>query len=436
MYFSIANVKIHCNLAFAQGEASKYICYGINSKLCVILWNVLPNFVRTMTHYTRKLNIQLPIGQSCFLWGPRKTGKTHYLVEHYPDSFSINLLKSETFFRYLKQPELLRHDIAGLDPQQLVHPIIIDEVQKIPILLDEIHNLIESTDAYFILCGSSARKLKITGANLLGGRAWRYQFFPLIYQEIPDFDLLTALNHGMVPSHYLATYWRKTIKAYIYDYLKEEIQMEGLTRNLKAFAEFLDLAAFNNAQLINYSNNARDCGIDVKTIKEYYQILVDTLLGYFVKPYAAKTKRDDLVAMPKFYFFDVGVVNGLTKRSINILKGAEAGDAFEHFILMELMAYRGLNDLDFDISFWRTNRGLEVDFILGQAKIALEIKISDTVKLSELKGLAAFCQEYKKARSIVVCQTPVKQKYALDGSVLEVWPWQEFLDELWAGEFI
>ena len=392
---------------------------------------------KLVKEFSRVLKMNLPVGQSTFLWGARKTGKSHYLRKHYPNSVIYNLLETDEYFRLLKDPALLRHRVIALDEETLRHPIIIDEVQKVPALLDEVHLLIEETPAYFILCGSSARKLKREGVNLLGGRAWRYEFYPLVYPEIPDFDLLHALNHGLIPSHYLAINWKKSIKAYINDYLKEEIKAEGLTRNLRAFAQFLDVFSFSNGELINYANIARDCGIDAKTIKEYYQILVDTLLGYYVYPYKNKVKREDLVATPKFYFFDVGIVNGLSKRSIEALKGATAGQAFEHFILMELIAYRGINDLDFEISFWRTSAGLEVDFILGDAEVAIEIKISSNLRESDTRGLTAFAKQHKAKRLILINLSDKKmQKKIDDHNTLEILPWRLFLESLWAGKII
>lgn len=324
-----------------------------------------------------------------------------------------------------------------MDEGSLSHPIIIDEIQKIPALLDEVHWLIENSSAYFILCGSSARKLKREGVNLLGGRAWRYEFFPLVYPEVPDFDLLHALNCGLIPSHYHSTNWKKSITAYVNDYLKEEIRAESLVRNLAAFARFLDIAAFSNTETLNYANIARDCGVDAKTIKEYYRILVDTMLGYFIYPYKNKVKRENLVATPKFYFFDIGVVNRLMKRTISQLKGKEAGHAFEQYLFMELRAYKGLNDLDFDIHFWRTSSGLEVDFILGDAQVAVEVKNSDQIQSSDIHGLIAFQKDYQPQAAIVVNTASSPRKMTLpNGQVIDIMPWKIFLEKLWAGNII
>ena len=383
--------------------------------------------------YPRYLKMKLPPQQSAFLWGARKTGKSTYLKATFPHAVYYDLLKTDLYTRYLKQPHLLREEILALPKNAL---IIIDEVQKIPALLDEVHYLIENTDAQFILCGSSARKLKRGAANLLGGRAWRYAFYPLSFHEIPEFNLLRALNNGLIPSHYLSGQYRRSLKAYLQDYLLEEIQAESLVRNLPAFARFLEAQAFSHGQLVNFSNIARDCAIDSKTVKEYYQILVDTLLGYFIYPYQHKISRDIIIATPKFYLFDVGVANYLTKQVIANLQGMEAGQALEHFILMELMSYRGLNDLDFAITFWRTKAGLEVDFILGKAEVAIEIKISKTVHLTDLKGLVAFSEDYRPRLSIAVSQDPQPRQVVSDGHTLLILPWQVFLTRLWAKEII
>lgn len=387
--------------------------------------------------FNRLLQLDLPKGQSAFLWGARKTGKSSYLKKRFPNSRVYDLLNTEVYWRFLEEPFQLRQDILAMSEDELANPIVIDEVQMVPQLLNEVHWLIENSEAYFILCGSSARKLKKEGANMLGGRAWRYQFYPLVFLEIPDFDLLRALSNGLVPSHYQAINWKKTMLAYVQDYLTEEIKAEGLVRNLVAFSKFLKVAAHSNTELLNFVNVAQDCHVDSKTVKEYYQILVDTLLGYFIQPYFSKLKRKDIVASPKFYFFDVGVVNGLTGQNIEELTGSIAGHAFEHYILMELIAYKGLNDLDFDITFWRTHTGLEVDFILGDGEIAIEIKLGGSVRLSQLKGLVTFTEEAKPRRSIVVCQVPQKQKLEdSKGGIIELMPWNLFLKELWESKII
>lgn len=385
--------------------------------------------------YRRQLKLDVPRGQSVFLLGARKTGKSTFLKGQYPDAVYYDLLKSEEYLRLLKAPQELRQEVQALPKAKLKHPIIIDEVQRIPMLLNEVHWLIENTEAYFILCGSSARKLKAQGVNLLAGRAWNYYFYPLVYPEIPEFDLLRALNQGLIPSHYASKNWLKSIKAYVHNYLLEEVKSEGLVRNLPAFSRFFDVAAHSNGELINFSNIAQDCGVDSKTIKEYYQILVDTLVGYYVYPFKSKQKRNDLVATPKFYLFDSGVVSYLRGQHIHELTGYGAGMAFEQYVLMEIMAYRGIHDLDFDICFWRNREQQEVDFVLNKGKIAIEVKIKPSPRLSELKGLKAFLQYAQPQKAMVVCHAPRKRVLHTEQGDIEICPWQSFLKQLWSGKF-
>ena len=384
-----------------------------------------------MQNYSRLLKIKLPAQQSAFLWGARKTGKSTFLKNHFPNSVYYDLLKSDLYLKFVKEPHLFREELLALTKDEQKNPVIVDEIQKIPILLDEVHWLIENAKLRFILCGSSARKLKREGVNLLGGRAWKYHFYPLVFPEIIDFDLLKVLNRGTVPSHYNSQDIKKSLRAYIEDYLTQEIQTEGLVRNLPAFARFLDSIAFTNGGMVNYANVARDCGVDAKTVKEYYQILVDTLLGYNVFPFKKKSGRRTITSIPKFYLFDVGVAGGLSKRELSLLKGTEAGAAFENYILQELVAFRGLNDLDFDISYWRTRTGLEVDFILGN-KVAIEVKINENIRSSDLTGLKAFLEEHTFKKAIVVCLTPRPRKIMLpNNNSIDILPVDKFLQQLW-----
>jgi predicted AAA+ superfamily ATPase len=393
--------------------------------------------ISVKTIIQRLFNLELPQGQSAFLWGARKTGKSTYLKMHFPEAVCYDLLKSDLYLRLLKEPHQLREEVLAMNEDVLKHPIIVDEVQKVPELLNEIHWLIENTSAYFILCGSSARKLKRGAANLLGGRAWRFTFYPLVYPEIEDFDLLKALNNGLVPSHYLATHPERSLEAYILDYLKEEIFEEGLAQNLPAFARFFDAVGYSQGELTNFTNISRDCGVDAKTIKAYYEILVDTLIGYFIWPYTDSKTRDTIIATPKFYMFDVGVANHLAKRIITELKGAQAGAAFEHYILMELIAFKGLRERNFDIAFWRTKSGHEVDFILGNGEIAIEVKITDRIDRSDLKGLLAFSKTYKPKMAYLVCRIPRARKIIVeDGTDITAIPWHEFLKLLWDDKII
>ncbi len=383
--------------------------------------------------FRRTLSLQLPKGQSAFLWGPRKTGKTTYLKENFKNKTRYNLLETDTFLRFSKEPFRFREELLALEGKGTLRlPVILDEIQKVPTLLDEVHALIEDKGWSFILCGSSARKLKKTQANMLGGRAWRFELFPLTSEELGErFDLLTALNRGLIPSHYLSAHPAKALKAYVQDYLKEEIQQEGLVRNLPAFARFLDSVSFSNAELVNYSNIAAECAVDSKTVAGYYQILVDTLLGSFLEPFRKQKKRQIISSTPKFYLFDVGVAGFLSQRTLQTDRGSEFGKAFEHFIFMELQAYRSYREKETHFSFWRTKEGLEVDFVLNRGEIAIEVKGTSHLDPQDTKGLRAFMEEHQPKKLILVCQESRLRK--LPSGIL-VMPWKPFLASLWKGE--
>ena len=380
----------------------------------------------------RILKIDLPARQSAFLWGPRKTGKTTYLKGRFPKSLVYDFLDTRLFLEFSKRPFLLREQLLEKEKSRLEQPVILDEVQKVPQILDEVQWLIENTGIRFILCGSSARKLKRGRANLLGGRAWRCEMHPLVIPEVGDPRLLKILNGGMLPSHFLEEDPRKSLQSYVQDYLKEEVFEEGLTRNIPAFSRFFDAVGYSHGELINYSNIARDCGVDSKTVREYFQILCDTLLGYRVEPYKKKQSRQVIGKASKFYFFDVGVAGVITKRSLEEERGAEFGKAFEHFIFTEISAYRSYRALDFDLHFWRTKSGLEVDFVLGDAEIALEIKGSPLVDSRELKALKAFRDEFNVKQALLVCNE--RSPRLVDG--IRILPWRVFLEELWSGKII
>lgn len=380
----------------------------------------------------RILDIALPKRQSAFLWGARKTGKTTYLKMRFPDSLVYDFLKTDLFLEIAKNPSILREQLLAKPKKALKNPIILDEVQKVPQVLDEVHWLIENKGLRFILCGSSARKLKRSHTNLLGGRAWHYEMFPFTTAEVKKFNLMQVLNHGMIPEHYLQANYKMSQKAYVEDYLKEEILAEGLTRNIPAFSRFLEAFGYSHGELTNYSNIARDCGIDAKTVKEYYQILIDTLLAVRISPFRKKQSRQIITKASKYYLFDTGVAGFLRKRQLEEEKGIEFGKAFEHFILMEIYTYRSYSREDFDISFWRTKTGLEVDFILGKGEVSLEVKGSNRVDKNDLKGSMAFMEEYSPKRTIVVCNEKEKRIY----KNVEITPYRMFLKELWDGEVL
>ena len=385
-----------------------------------------------MDPLARCLELKLPKGQSAFLWGPRKTGKTTWLRQLFPDSLSYDLLQTDLALTLLKEPARLRQELLAAPAAVRNRPVILDEVQKVPAILDEVHWLIENAGFQFILCGSSARKLKAGQANLLGGRAWRAELFPLVSAEIPDLDLLRALNHGLIPSHYLQKNHERSLRAYVQDYLKEEVFAEGLTRNLPAFSRFFEAMGYSHGELTNYTNIARDCGVDAKTVKEYYQILVDTLIGNYVLPYSRRSNRQVITKAPKFYLFDTGVAGFLMRRTLKEERGESFGRAFEHFIYMELIAHRSYRELHYNLRFWRTRSGLEVDFILGEGEIAVEVKGASRVDQSELRGIRAFAEEYKPRRAIVVANEPRARQVG----DIQILPWRRFLADLWAGKII
>lgn len=384
----------------------------------------------------RQLKLDLPKGKSLFLWGARKTGKSTYLQEVFPDSFYIDLLDHSTFLRYSKSSSILEEEIAAFG--NISSPIIIDEIQKIPELLDQIHHLIEKDkNLSFILCGSSLRKLKITGSNLLGGRAWRQLFMPLCYPELTKFDLLKIFNNGLLPEHYLTkNEATRNLEGYIVDYIIPEVQLEGRIRNLGAFSRFLEAIAFSNGEIINYSNIARECHVNSKTVQGYTELMCDMLLGYIVRPYTPKTSRQLITAASKFYFFDPSIPTYLLQKEIKILKGSDAGHAFENYIFLELQAYKELNKKRYEISYWRTKSGLEVDFILGRGDVAIEVKISSLVQKQDLRGLIEFTKEHNPQLSIVVSLEPNKRILTIGDKKIIIYPVEEFLSELWEGLII
>lgn len=383
-----------------------------------------------METYNRILNIQLPPNQSAFLWGPRKVGKSHWIKHHFPDAIVIDFLKTDVFADYISRPSLLRERYADTDSM-----VIIDEVQMVPDILNEVHWLIENKNISFLLTGSSPRKLRRSHANLLGGRAWRYTMAPLCYPELIqskfDFDIEKAIISGFLPSHYLSTDPLQDCRAYIADYLKHEIAAEAVVQNIPAFSEFLRVAALSAGELMNYTNIARETGVSAKIVRSYFQILEDTLLGHRLQPWK-KTPDRRLIETEKFYLFDVGISNYLARRKPQF-STPEFGSSFEHYILMELMAYQAYKDPELPLHFWRTSTGLEVDFILGDMEIAIEVKSSKRINTTHAKGLRALRESHSLKRAILISFEDEMKKIAND---IECLPWKVFLEQLWAGEII
>jgi predicted AAA+ superfamily ATPase len=381
--------------------------------------------------FQRALRLPPRPRETFFLWGPRQTGKSSLLRSTYPDATWIDLLKTDEYIRYLRRPALLREELLATAPRG---PVVIDEIQKVPALLDEIHWLIENRRFVFALCGSSARKVRRGHANLLGGRAVRHQLFGLVSQEIgPAFDLVRAVNVGALPRHYLDDAPERLLRAYVDDYLKEEIAAEGLVRNLPAFADFLSAAALSDGDLVNYANIARDCGVSAPAVREYFQILVDTLLGRFLPAYVKRPKRR-VILTRKFYFADVGVVNALARRG-RIEPGSELfGKALESWIFHELSAYVSYRAPARALAYWRLPSGIEVDFVSDDLSIAIEVKATSRASSDHLKGLRALKEDQPRVgRRMLACLEP-RPRRTEDG--IEIRPVSDILAELWSGDLL
>lgn len=371
----------------------------------------------------RALTIDLPKNRSAFLWGPRKTGKTYWLRQTFPEHVRIDLLQTDVFGEYAARPSLLRERYQD-------HPkmIIIDEVQMVPDLLHEVHWLIENRGSSFLMTGSSARKLRRKHANLLGGRAWRYTMHPLTFLETQGFDLEGAMVSGLLPPHFLSPDPIRDLRSYVADYLKEEIAAEAAVQSIPAFSEFLRVAALTSGELLNYTNVAREAGVSAKVVRSYFQILEDTLLGFRVASWR-KSKTRRMIETEKFYLFDVGVANYLSRRTPR--EGTpEFGQAFEQYILMELKAYQAYRNPELDIRYWRTSTGMEVDFILGEMDVALEIKGARRAHEGDLKGLTALLTDHKVKHPLLISLEREPRKR---GAKVRALPWEVFLRELWSG---
>lgn len=378
--------------------------------------------------YNRVLSLSESETNSLFLFGARQTGKTSLLHERFPNSIYYDLLEFDTMMRFRQRPSLLRDLLEEVPNGSLV---IIDEIQQVPELLNEIHLLISRKQIRFILCGSSARKLRRNSVNTLGGRALPTTLYPLVSAEIPDFNLIRAVNNGMMPAIYPLENPRRQVQAYVDVYLKEEIMAEALVRNLMGFSNFLRAAAMTNGEMVNYQNIAQDCGVSAKTVKEYFSILTDTLIGYMIPAYS-KTNKRSVVQAPRFYFFDVSIPNFLLNRGELLPGSPEFGHAFEHFFMQELIAYLGYNNSIEQLTYWRTYTGLEVDAVIGEARIAIEFKSVTEVRTAHVKNLKHFAEEYPDARLMIVTLDKFNRKL---GNVESYYAY-DFLKWLWDGKIV
>ncbi len=374
--------------------------------------------------YNRAINIVNQVSDSIFLFGARQTGKSTLLRQQLSDSIYIDLLDTSLKSRFGRHPSLLYEMLADKSEGTIV---IIDEIPEVPELLNEVHRLISEKNLTFVLCGSSARKLKRKGYNTLGGRAYPVYLFPFVSAELPDFNLQHAINYGMLPPHYLSANPSRRLSAYIDVYLKEEIKEESLVRNLAAFQRFLEVAALTDGEMVNYNNIAQDCGVSANTVIGYFDILDDTLIG-FRMPAFTKVQKRRVVQAPRFYYFDVGITNHLLHRT-NLQRGTtDYGHAFEHLVVQELRAWLSYTGSSEEMSYWRTYTGIEVDVIIGDARVAIEIKSVDEVLPRHLKGLKAFKESYPECRGIIVSLDPIARR--IDD--VECIPILDFFKLLWS----
>ncbi|MBI3817096.1 MAG: ATP-binding protein [Planctomycetes bacterium] len=379
--------------------------------------------------FQRALSLPTAPKVSFFLWGPRQTGKSSLLKEVYGDTLYYDFLKTDEYTRLAARPSLLREEILARSEKKGV--VVLDEVQKVPMLLDEVHWLIENTHYKFAMCGSSARKVRRGAANLLGGRAIRYELHGLVSPEIGrDFDLLRMLKHGYLPRHYLNDSAPRLIQAYVQDYLKEEIAAEGLTRRLPAFVNFLGAAALSDTEILSYSTIARDCGVSNVTVREYFNILEDTMIGRSLAAYTKRPKRR-VISSPKFYFSDVGVVNVLAKRRTVEPRSETFGKAFENWVCHELSARKSYADDIDELSYWRLTTGVEVDFIINDVEVAIEAKGTENVTDNHLRGLREIKNEHPKVKNRIVVSLDPRARRTEDG--IDILPYREFADRLWNG---
>jgi predicted AAA+ superfamily ATPase len=376
--------------------------------------------------YQRALQLQSNIAQkSHFLFGARQTGKSTLLRTLFPESFYVNLLEANTFRLLSSNPESLRQ---SLKPNEKI--VVIDEVQKLPSILDEVHLLIERNKMLrFVLTGSSARKLRRRGVNLLAGRAWTEYLFPLTTQEVGIDRLHDLLLIGGLPAVLDSSDPQRELREYVGVYLQEEIRAEALTRSIEAFSRFLTVAGLANGQQLNFTKIGNDAQVPPRTVREFFSVLEDTLIGYQLRPVGTSRKRKS-VATSKFFFFDLGVAHCLQGISSLAIGTHQYGVALEHLIANELRAalhYQGVHQ---PLQYWRSLSQLEVDFVIGDI-LAVEVKSAGRVSEQDAKGLRALQEEIRFKRRIIVSLEQTARR--LDDGI-EVLPLKEFLGKIWCGE--
>lgn len=377
--------------------------------------------------HSRLLNLaELLSKRSHFLFGPRATGKTTLVEQTLKDALVIDLLHARTFSTLVRDPSVLAELITS--DRQIV---VIDEVQKLHIILDEVQRLIQKRNITFLLTGSSARKLKHGGANLLAGRAREAKLFPLVSAEIENFDLLRLINHGGIPQIYDSSAPDEDLAAYVDTYLREEIKAEAVTRNITAFVEFLDAVAIANGQEINYESFAADLQVSPSTLKNYFSILEDTLIGFRL-PGFTKTAKRKSISRAKHFLFDLGVMRHLAKIDKVEMGSKLFGDAFEHFIILEVRSYLAYSRKNLALHYWRSTSQFEVGLLVGDS-VAIEVKATPNPSPKHLKGLRALKEEGILKKYILVC-TCTQRRNTEDK--IEILPWKEFLEYLWGGELI
>jgi len=374
--------------------------------------------------------------KSFFLFGARATGKSTLIKQQLSNSAKvIDLLDSRLYLRLLNSP----HDLESIinsanktvfDPQDGDNIVVIDEIQRVPELLNEVHRLIENKKLTFLLTGSSARKLRRGKANLLVGRVWEARLFPLTWKEIPDFNLDRYLRYGGLPPVYLSKFPYEELDAYANTYLKEEIMAEGLIRKLPPFSRFLRSAALANGEMINFAKLANDCQVPPSTVTEYMGLLEDTLVGFLLPAWKESIKRK-AISTGKFYFFDPGITHMLAGTQTLDRNSHLYGKSFEQFISMEIRAYLSYKREKLQFSYWRSIHGYEVDFLIG-LKTAVEVKASQKITARDFKALKALEEEKIFKNYILVSQDPIntrdKNFYALY--------WENFLDNLWDDRYV